>query len=78
MDIINRVKNILVTPKTEWVTIEAERLPSAKLLTSYLLLLALIPAVCQFIGQGIVGQTVLGIKIGGTIDRKSTRLNSSH
>ena len=67
MDIVNRVKNILITPKTEWVTIEAERLPSAKLLTSYLLLLALIPAAGQFIGQGFVGTTVLGFKVGGTI-----------
>ena len=67
MDIIDRVKNILITPKTEWVTIETERLPSVKLLTSYLLLLALIPAVCQFIGQGLVGTTVFGIKVGGTI-----------
>ena len=67
MDIVNRVKNILVTPKTEWVTIEAERLPSTQLLTSYLLLLALIPAVGQFIGQGFIGTTVWGIKVGGTI-----------
>jgi hypothetical protein len=67
MDIINRVKNILVTPKTEWGTIEAERLPSTQLLTTYLLLLALIPAVCQFIGQGLIGHTVFGIKVGGTI-----------
>jgi len=67
MDIINRVKNILITPKTEWVTIEAERLPSVQLLTSYLLLLALIPAAGQFIGQGLVGTSVLGIKVGGTI-----------
>ena len=67
MDIVNRVKNIVITPKTEWVTIEAERLPSTQLLTSYLLLLALIPAACQFIGQGLIGTTVLGIKVGGTI-----------
>jgi len=67
MDIINRVKNILITPKTEWVTIEAERLPSVQLLSTYLLLLALIPAAGQFIGQGLVGTTVLGFKVGGTI-----------
>ena len=67
MDIVNRAKNILVTPKTEWVTIEAERLPSTQLLTSYLLILALIPAVGQFIGQGFVGTTVLGFKVGGTL-----------
>ncbi len=67
MNIINRVKNILVTPKTEWAVIEAEQLPNTSILTSYLLLLALIPAVCQFIGQGLIGYNVLGIHIGGTI-----------
>ena len=64
MDIISRVKNILITPKTEWVVIDSERLPNVKLLTSYLLILALIPAVCQFIGQGVVGASVFGISIG--------------
>ena len=67
MNIVDRVKNILVTPKTEWVTIETERMPSIQLLSSYLLLLALIPAACQFIGQGFIGTSVLGIKVGGTI-----------
>jgi len=56
-ELINRVKNILVTPKQEWVTIEAERLPNVKVLTSYLLLLALIPAIGQFIGWGLIGKT---------------------
>jgi hypothetical protein len=66
MDIINRVKNILITPKQEWVTIEAERTPSTQLLTSYLLLLALIPAVGQFIGLGLIGKTtILGLKTIG-------------
>jgi len=66
MDIVNRVKNMIITPKQEWVIIEAERLPSAKLLTSYLLLLALIPAVGQFIGLGLIGKTtILGFKTIG-------------
>jgi hypothetical protein len=66
MDIISRVKNILVDPKNEWVTIEAERLPSTQLLTSYLLLLALIPAVGQFIGLGLIGKaSLLGIRTVG-------------
>ncbi len=67
MDIINSIKNILVTPKTEWATIETEQYPNTTVLTSYLLLLALIPAVCQFIGYGLIGYNVLGIHVGGTI-----------
>ncbi len=67
MDIVNRIKNILVAPKNEWTIIEEEHYPNTKILTSYLLLLALIPAVCQFIGQGLIGYNVLGVHIGGTI-----------
>ena len=55
MDIINRVKNILVCPKTEWQTIEAENEPHAKVFTSYVVLLAIIPAVAAFIGYGLIG-----------------------
>ena len=67
MEIVNRVKNILVAPKEEWAPIEAEQNPHVKILTSYLLLLALIPAVCQFIGNGLIGHTVLGIHVGGSL-----------
>ncbi len=67
MDIVKRVKNILLTPKEEWGTIEAEQYPNAKILTSYLLLLALIPAIGNFIGYGLVGHSVLGVHIGGSI-----------
>jgi len=64
MDIISRVKNILLTPKTEWQTIEAENSPHMKVFTSYVAPLALIPAIAAFIGYGLIGQTVLGVHIG--------------
>ena len=54
MDIISRVKNILVCPKTEWQTIEAENEPHAKVFTTYVVLLAIIPAVAAFIGYGLI------------------------
>ena len=66
-NIINRVKNVLVTPKTEWQTIESENEPHAKVFTSYVVPLALIPAVAAFIGYGLIGYSVLGVHIGGTI-----------
>ena len=62
---IDRIKNILVSPKTEWQTIRAEKKPHVEVLTTYVLLLALIPALASFIGYGLIGKTVLGIKIGG-------------
>jgi hypothetical protein len=64
---INRIKNILFTPKTEWPVIAGENKPHATVATTWVLLLALIPAVAALIGYGVVGQTVLGVKIGGTI-----------
>ena len=67
MEIINRVKNVLVSPKTEWSAIEAENEPHAKVFTTYVVLLALIPAVASFIGYGLIGHSVFGVKVGGTI-----------
>ena len=64
MEIINRVKNVLVSPKTEWQTIEAENEPHSKVFTSYVALLALIPAVAAFIGYGLIGHTVFGVHVG--------------
>ena len=55
MNIFERAKSIIVTPKTEWVVIENENTTSQQLLTKYLLLLALIPAIASFIGYSFVG-----------------------
>jgi len=60
MDIINRVKNILVSPKTEWQTIDGENDSHMVLLTKYVLLLAAIPAIAAFIGYGLIGYRVFG------------------
>jgi len=64
MDIIKRAKNVIVAPKQEWLTIEAENAPHAKVFITYVVLLALIPAVAAFIGNGLIGYTVLGYHIG--------------
>lgn len=58
MNIIERVKNILIKPKDEWEVISRENTPVAKLVTSYLLLLALIPAAAQFIRYGLIGYNI--------------------
>ncbi|MDR0812268.1 MAG: YIP1 family protein [Paludibacter sp.] len=52
--IIQRIKNILLSPKTEWTVIEGENAPHAKVTMGYLLVLALIPAVAALIGWGFV------------------------
>ena len=58
MDIVERVKNILINPKQEWEVIEKEDTPVSQLVVGYLLLLALIPAIASFIGYWLVGYRV--------------------
>ena len=50
MNLVERVKAILLTPKTEWAAIEGEPGDPPYLFTNYVAILAAIPAVCGFIG----------------------------
>lgn len=58
MDIVARVQGILLRPKEEWPKIKEESQSASQMLTSYVMILAAIPAVAQFIGYGIVGHRV--------------------
>ncbi len=64
MKLIDRVKSILFSPKTEWDKIESEGTQPAELTMQYLLPLALIPAIATFIGYGLIGFEVMGIHVG--------------
>ncbi|AFH50833.1 Hypothetical protein IALB_3130 [Ignavibacterium album JCM 16511] len=55
MNIFERAKNILISPKTEWEVIKNEQSTVADLFTKYALILALIPVIAGFIGQSLVG-----------------------
>lgn len=55
MNLFERAKNILVTPKTEWEVIKTESSTTSQLFTQYVLILAAIPAVATFIGHSIIG-----------------------
>lgn len=55
MDIVARVQGILLRPKEEWPKIKEESQSVSQILTSYVMILAAIPAIAQFIGYGIVG-----------------------
>jgi hypothetical protein len=59
-----RAHAILADPAAEWRKIEVEPSDAAHLLTSYVALLALIPAISGFIGACVVGIVVPG---GGTL-----------
>jgi hypothetical protein len=67
MNLIERVKNMIVTPKTEWEVIDQESATPVSVFKDYLLPLAIAGAIAGFIGYGFIGQTVLGTKIGGTL-----------
>lgn len=56
-EIFARVKNLIVSPKTEWEKISQEE-NDVKTIAVYLLILALIPAVCTFIGYSVFGYKV--------------------
>jgi hypothetical protein len=55
MDLVERVKAILLSPKTEWQVIEGEQGDAQYLFTNYVAILAAIPAVAAFIGYAIAG-----------------------
>jgi hypothetical protein len=58
MDIIQRAKNICLTPATEWPVIAAEPATTGGLLTGYAAPLAAIGAIAGFIGGAIIGTTL--------------------
>jgi Yip1-like protein len=59
--LIARVKAILMTPKTEWPVIAAEPATVADLYKNYIVWLAAVPAVCQFIKGSFIGYGMLGV-----------------
>lgn len=54
----DRAINIITRPKTEWPVIEAEATNVGKLYREYIAILAIIPAVCSFIGMSVIGISV--------------------
>jgi hypothetical protein len=63
MNLVDRAKNILLQPKQEWNTIAAETTDVKTLYTSYIMILAAIPAIVSIISSAILG-SMLG-KFGG-------------
>ena len=61
MDLVARVQGLVLKPKEEWVKIKGEDTAPMALITQYVAILALIPAIAQFIGQGLIGERYFGI-----------------
>lgn len=58
MNLMARVQGICLKPKEEWVKIQGESTPVKTLFLQYVIPLAAIPAVAQFIGYGLIGVRV--------------------
>ncbi len=56
MNIVDRAKNIIITPKTEWPAIAAEEPNVGQIISGYVIPLALIPAIASMLGYGVVGR----------------------
>ena len=67
MNLVERVKAILLTPKTEWPVIEREPGDAAYLFANYVAILAAIPAVCGFIGTVIAGGPLFAALIAAVV-----------
>jgi hypothetical protein len=61
--LIARVRNILLTPKTEWPVIAAEPDSTAGLYTRYIMILSALPAIAGFLKSSLIGY---GSGFGGT------------
>ena len=58
MTMVDRVKNICLSPTSEWAVIAEEETTTQALLTGYVAPLAAIGAVAGFIGGSIIGRTL--------------------
>lgn len=63
MDLVQRVKDILLVPKQTWPVIETEAADTAGLYKNYLVILAAIPAVAGFIGMTLFGFSMMGVTV---------------
>jgi len=66
MDLVSRVKNIIVSPATEWQTVDRETGDVGYVFT-YVAILAAIPAICGFIGTKLVGVPLVGALVAAVL-----------
>ena len=69
MNLVERAKNIVLSPKTEWPVIAGESPETGQILLGYVLPLAMIPTIATALGLGLIGSGPvasfgLGISMG--------------
>ena len=60
MNIVERVKKLILQPRQEWLVIDGETHTVQGLYTQYVMILAAIPAVCGLIGFSLIGIGTFG------------------
>jgi hypothetical protein len=58
MSLVDRIKNICLTPKTEWDVIEPEQTETSKLFINYVAPLAAIGVIAAFVSGSVIGQSI--------------------
>lgn len=66
MDLVQRVKRMLLTPRSEWEVVDTEPTSVARLYAEYIMPLAAIGPICSIIGLSLVG---VRIPFGGGVFR---------
>jgi hypothetical protein len=61
MNLVERVRNIILAPQVEWAVIDAEPTDIREIYARYVAPLALVPAVAGFIGGSLIGIGVPGV-----------------
>jgi len=61
MSLVARAQNIIMKPKEEWLVVAQETPDTGKIMTGYVIPLAILPAVGSLLGYGLMG---LGFKWG--------------
>jgi len=67
MNLVERAKNIIMTPKQEWPVIDVEPLDISELLTKYVLPLAAIGPIAMFIGTSMFTRGLFRVSVGGAL-----------
>jgi hypothetical protein len=60
MNLVDRAKNMILSPTREWEVIKTETLSTGEMIGGYAAILALIPAAAGFIGKSLIGVPLLG------------------
>ncbi len=61
MSLVDRAKNIVLTPKSEWIAIDREPSTIRDIYSGYVVPLALVPVIAGFIGTSVIGMNIPGL-----------------